>query len=296
MTKVYTINWTEIQNYYNEECISCKELGKRFGITMSLLFEAVKLKLFKTRTRSEAISKQAKAFPRKHCKETKEKMSKARKKFLKENPDKVPYLLNHVHKRKFASEEYFAECLKDSTFILKYRLGTYELDFADVERKIDLEIDGNQHFVDERIVEHDKKRNDFMSKLGWTVIRIKWAVFQAAPKEEKEEVIKAILNGYAINKDYVFVYSSDLNSDFLKYFESKKIKVKKQKSNRRTRWGTKEELEKLYLHYNKNVVQLAKHFNISDNGMKKRLKAYGLFQSKYEKKVSLPEIESGLEN
>lgn len=126
---------------------------------------------------------------RKHSEQTKQKLSDIRKKYLEKNPDKVPYLLNHTSKISYP-EQYFLECLsdiKDKEF--QYHVFRYKLDFANVAEKLYLEIDGEQHYVDKRIVEHDIKRTAKLKELGWEGVRIRWASFQKLTDEEKKEYI-----------------------------------------------------------------------------------------------------------
>ena len=56
----------------------------------------------------------------------------------------------------------------------------------------DIEIDGEQHYVDERIVESDKRRSRYLEDLGWTVFRIRWAEYQRMSLQEKQEVVDHI--------------------------------------------------------------------------------------------------------
>jgi very-short-patch-repair endonuclease len=65
----------------------------------------------------------------------------------------------------------------------------YELDFCIVDKKIDIEIDGEQHYVDERIEKSDINRNKFLEKLGWTIIRIRWRDYQRLSSDEKRNYI-----------------------------------------------------------------------------------------------------------
>jgi hypothetical protein len=46
----------------------------------------------------------------------------------------------------------------------------YTLDFAHIEAKVDIEIDGSSH---KRKEDHDARRDAFLRNLGWKVIRIK---------------------------------------------------------------------------------------------------------------------------
>ena len=130
---------------------------------------------------------------RKHTKEEKLKISNSRKKYLSEHPDKVPYLINHSSNMSYP-EKYFKELFEKESIDLQYhyQLGKYELDFANLQLKIDIEIDGEQHFLDERIARSDADRNDFLLGNGWKVFRIRWADYKKLSLEEKQEVIKHI--------------------------------------------------------------------------------------------------------
>lgn len=112
--------------------------------------------------------------------ETKRKISEGRIKFLRENPHMVPYKLNHYSKGRSYAEEYWKTILDSNDIIYEeqYQIGPYQLDFALIEQQIDLEIDGDQHHLDPRIVESDKRRNEYLADLGWKIIRVKWSDYK----------------------------------------------------------------------------------------------------------------------
>ena len=130
---------------------------------------------------------------RPHSEETKNKISRHRKEYLKNNPDKVPYLLNHSSKESYP-EKYFTEVFEKEKIeiIKKHRVGLYELDFCIIDRKIDIEVDGSQHYYDKKILESDKRRTEFLESRGWFVIRIDWSKYQKLNKEEKILFIKSL--------------------------------------------------------------------------------------------------------
>ena len=122
-----------------------------------------------TRERNSKASKL-----RKHSEETKANMSIIRKKFLLENPDKVPYLLNHSSKESWP-EKVFRNALEELNidgWKQEFRIGLYSIDFAFVEKLIAVEIDGETHNL-EKVIQKDRDRNIFMESLGWKVIRFK---------------------------------------------------------------------------------------------------------------------------
>lgn len=125
--------------------------------------------------------------------EQKKKISISRSKFLKENPDKIPYLLNHSSKISYP-EQYFIELFSLENIDLQYhkQIGLYQLDFYNEAKKLYLEIDGEQHYQ-EKSIERDEKRTQNLSSKGWKLImRIRWSAWQTYNEIEKKKVIEFI--------------------------------------------------------------------------------------------------------
>jgi hypothetical protein len=101
-------DWTTIQEYYNDNH-TWRDIVEEFNINMRLIIDAKEQNLFKSRTKSEATKLTAKLKPRTHTDETKKKISEIRIKYLRENPDKVPYKLNHYSKGESYPEQYFSK-------------------------------------------------------------------------------------------------------------------------------------------------------------------------------------------
>ena len=127
-----------------------------------------------------------------HSNETKAKISEARIKYLTEHPDQVPYKLNHSSKGRSYPERYFSLIFKEFNLIEEYKVGLYSLDFADIYNKIDVEIDGDQHYLDKRIISHDVKRNKNLKGLGWTIIRIRWSEYKKLDFIQRTEFINKL--------------------------------------------------------------------------------------------------------
>lgn len=128
-----------------------------------------------------------------HTEETKEKISIARKEFLSEHPEKVPYVLNHSSITSYP-EQYFIELFRKESIDLihHYRISKYELDFCDLDRKVDIEIDGDQHYLDKRIKISDAERDKYLVSNGWVVFRIRWSEYQKSTFEERHCIIEKI--------------------------------------------------------------------------------------------------------
>ena len=109
---------------------------------------------------------------RHHSKKTRDVISKKLVQYLIKNPDKVPYVINHSSNKSYPEFIFETELnnfgIKNWTY--HYRNGIYQYDFAFVELKIDVEIDGQTHLT-EKVKQIDKKRDEFSKKCGWTVVR-----------------------------------------------------------------------------------------------------------------------------
>ena len=62
----------------------------------------------------------------------------------------------------------------DKNYIKEYPFHKFSLDFAWIEKKKVIEIDGCQHdrFEDQKV--RDEEKNDLLKKEGWELLRIKW--------------------------------------------------------------------------------------------------------------------------
>lgn len=159
--------------------------AKRLGLPKPKISEETRRKL------SENSKKQ------KHSTKTRKKISEARRKYLAENPNMVPYKLNHYSKGPSYPERYWKKILDKANikYVEQYQIHTYQLDFALVEEKIDIEIDGDQHYLDPRIIESDKRRNEYLENLGWEIIRVRWSEYKKlVDKQDRMDYVTNIIN------------------------------------------------------------------------------------------------------
>lgn len=162
----------------------CKYCGKEFDSGVQLGGHTSHCK--KNPNYAETIKKCSTWKGRKHTQESKDKISKSRIKYLKEHPDKAPYILNHSSKISYP-EMIFKNALEEMNikgWEQEYRNSIYSYDFAWPKYKIDVEIDGSTHNSD-KVKKIDEKRDAFSKAEGWIVIRF-------TAKEVKENVIKCI--------------------------------------------------------------------------------------------------------
>lgn len=201
--KYNNIDWDEVQKFYNEDNMWSDVIVK-FKVSNTTLNKAVKNNKFKTRPISESLKISKKKYPVKHTDETKKKISEIRIKYLKEHPEKVPYLLNHYSKGESYPERYFDKIFK--LYELKYekllQISIYQLDFAFIENGINIEIDGEQHYSDKRIVESNERKDEYLKSLGWEIIRIRWSYYISLNKEDRKKYINQLIDYIKNNKLY----------------------------------------------------------------------------------------------
>lgn len=277
--KVYKnkYNWNEIQNFYNDGN-SLRDIEKKYGISSGAIYKKIKKGILKTRNKSDATKLSHKNKPRILSEETKKKISESRIKYLKENPDKVPYLLNHYSKGESYPEEYFDKIFKNNN--LKYekqlQISIYQLDFAFIENGINIEIDGEQHYVDNRIIESNKRKDIFLKDNGWDVIRIRWSEYKKMNKSDKEKYINDLIN-YINKKQFKIpqiISNKHVCCDCGK--EIYKTSLRCNKCNGiYSQKNIKPPLEQLLIDVNNlGYCGTGRKYNVSDNCIRKWIKKY----------------------
>ena len=222
----------------------------------------------------------------KHTTEAKAKMSKSRIEYLKNNPDKHPWKRHDKFKSKPC--ENVKTFLMDNNiqFIEEYTPDNidrlYSIDIALPDKKISLEINGNQHYErDGTLKQYYQKRQNILEKAGWTVYQIhysacynlnKWSDFIIVLKDSQVKVefdyFTYVPRGKKLPYDLCECgdkkYKQAKNCEKCFRLNSRKVK------NR----PTKEELEKLI--WEKPTTSIAKDFKVSDKAVQKWCDTYHL--------------------
>ena len=96
------------------------------------------------------------------------------------------------HRLSYA-EQYFMPIFPNAE--QHYHVNRYFLDFAYPSHNIYIEIDGEQHKKDPKVVEHDKIRTKILEEDGWTLYkRIYWPDFMKLNENDRKIYIEEILN------------------------------------------------------------------------------------------------------
>lgn len=97
-------------------------------------------------------------------------------------------------------EKYFSGCIiknklnEQYTILEQVQASKYTLDFVFVELKLDVEIDGSQHFYKKKVIESDKRRNEYLINNGWKVYRIAWSDMVKNSQKEINEFLDYLKN------------------------------------------------------------------------------------------------------
>ena len=111
--------------------------------------------------------------------EEKKKLSEARKKYLANNLDKHPWKKNS----KFKSEpcEYLKKLLKEHGYVFEEEftdpewLHKYSADICFINKKIIVEVNGNQHYANGQLTDYYQTRHDYLVSQGYKVIEFHYS-------------------------------------------------------------------------------------------------------------------------
>ena len=151
------------------------------------------------------------------------------------------FINKDINRRSYPEKWFIKNVLEKYNFYSKYTIkeklpfGKYYLDFVILDLKIDIEIDGQQHFRTTDAINHDIIRDEFVLSNGWKVYRIAWIEL----KNNRETIIDDLLSW--INKNEINY--SKYNIAAIDKFKKSEVKyriydVNKIKEPRKSKYGT----------------------------------------------------------
>lgn len=162
-----------IINDYVVNQLTFREVMKKYNIRSKSYL--AKLLDGKTRSISEAGKLAHIKHPErfKHTEESKAKIREKRLAFMKAHPEKTAWRRSNQSYPEKVFEKFLTERGYADKFLIQreYSFFPYFIDFAFVDLKIAIEIDGSQHLLPER-KERDEKKDSLLQENGWRVIRI----------------------------------------------------------------------------------------------------------------------------
>lgn len=273
--KIEDYNWIEIQSYYDSG-VSTYDIMDKYKFNYGLLRKAQGLNLFKVRTAGETMKLTGRGH-RKQSEESKKKISEKRKEWLKNNPDKHPWRKSNKFKSVPCEKLKEFLKLKNIEFIEEYQAlrdegRYYSIDVAFPDKKIGLEVNGNQHYNnDGTLKDYYKERQIFLENAGWKLYQLHYSI--CFKEGELNKIIPEILSSQI---KIEFNYQT-----YIKPERKKKIRVSDTNPNwkhdprpsqYKIKRPSKEELEKMI--WVEPVTKVAKIFGMSDSGIKKWCQQY----------------------
>lgn len=269
----------EVINDYINNKLSIRDIKEKYNINSNSYVQKI-LKGY-TRNTSDAnkIAHATKPEAFKHSEETKQKIRAHRLRFMKEHPEQTAW-----RKRNLPSypEKCFIKFLQDNGYDKlyhverEYSVFPFYIDFAFVDIKLAVEIDGSQHILEYDRIKRDKEKDNTLIEQGWKVLRI------------SENAVK---NDWADIKKNLDLFLTDIPPQVTKVgiFKSPKIYEKKHRNeNGLTKRQEEQHIEqrKVANRPTKEVllneincmsfVKVGKKYGVSDNTIRKWCKYYKL--------------------
>ena len=271
------IDKNNIINDYIENGLSIKDLCVKYNIKNKLYI--INLLGSKVRNASEANKIAHKKYKENfhHTDETKEKIRQKRLSFMKEHPEKTAWRLGNFSYVEKMFNKFLVDNEYDKKYLIirEYSVFPYFIDFAFVDLKIAIEIDGSQHLKKERH-ERDILKDELLNDNGWKVIRFSENIVKTdwnLMKQTLDSVLGGNDNRTFLKVGIIKLPNSNIKKERNEYGYTEK-QLKNYKKQRKVDRPSKEELEILIK--TKSFSEIGRNYNVSDNSIRKWCKMYNL--------------------
>jgi very-short-patch-repair endonuclease len=265
-----------IRKDYVDNEYSIRDLKIKYNIKSSNYIERLLKPYLRNTSEAIKLAHKNKSECFKHSDETKHKMREKRLAYMKEHPENTAW-----RKRNKPSypEQCFINFLKENGYDKKYlierekSLYPYYIDFAFVDIKLAVEIDGSQHILDENRKLNDDLKNQLLLNNGWKVLRISENIVK-----NDWETLNNKINNAITKTDIVFEQVGIIKTP------KTREKVKRDKfgysdkqiesafKQRKVKRPSKEELLNEINEY--SFVSLGRKYGVTDNTIRKWCKYY----------------------
>lgn len=274
-----------IEDYENG--FSLKEVCKKYNIPSKSYVSNYVLS-GKTRSLSESIKIAHKKYGEsfKHTEETKKKMREKRLAWMKANPERTAWRLKNMS----YPEKCFQKILEDNGLDKKYLIYReysvfpYFIDFAFINEKVAVEIDGSQHLEEDRR-KRDNEKDALLISNGWRVLRISASEVIHGEKYLLKPLLEVLENNKKTYTKVGILKAPKSRNKVLRGEDG--LSDKQRKANiaqRKVERPTKEVLNELIKC--KSFTAIGKEFGVSDKAIVKWCKRYGLPYRKKDIQVS----------
>lgn len=268
-----------IINDYVENYLSLREIYKKYNIKSKLWVD--KLLKGKKRSASEGNKLAHKKYPErfKHTEESKIKIRETHFKWMKEHPEQTAWRQRNMS----YPEKCFKKILEDNGLDKKYLIYReysvfpYFIDFAFVNEKLAVEIDGSQHLEEDR-KKKDEEKDTLLISNGWRVLRIAAIEVTHDGTKALEAVLRMLGDSNIEYKKVGILKAPKKTIPYIRKERGEDGLTDKQRLNafkqRKVERPTKEELWEMVK--NKPFLAIANYYGVSDSAVKKWCKQYEL--------------------
>lgn len=265
----------KIEEDYTVNKLNIREINEKYNIkSHSWLSNFLS---GKTRSISDGVKKIRKKYPEKfkHSDETKQKLRIKQLQYLKEHPEKTAWRLKNMS----YPEKCFQKILEDNGLDKKYLIYReysvfpYFIDFAFVDEKVAVEIDGSQHLEEDR-KKKDEEKDALLLSNGWRILRIT----ANEVLYNRDKVIESVSSMLSNDTQYntVGILTAPKSHYKVKRGEDG-LSDKQREANmaqRRVERPSKEVLSRLL--QESNFTAIGRTYGVSDNAIRKWCKTYKL--------------------
>jgi len=210
--------YVKYENFKIPKCSYCENEAK---YNKGIIFR-------KTCCSADCLSKDRAGEHRKHNDLTKLKLSNTQKKLVIEGKHNGWSINKDINRRSYPEKWFIKNVLEKHNLYNKYTIKEklpfhkYFLDFAIIDLKIDIEIDGQQHFRNTKTIEYDRERDEFLLNHDWNVYRIAWLELKNNPNDLINNFLEWINENHTFRKYDINEVMNLLNPRCLIYGSRKK--------------------------------------------------------------------------
>ena len=270
---VYNVK-EEIKKLYVDELWSIKRIKDKYNLGSQTITDILGDNL---RTASESNKIARKLFPESfiHSDETKQKIREKRIKFMKENPEQTAWRTKNLsYPEKLFLEKVYDLCLdKKYSIVREYSVFPFFIDFAFVNEKVAVEIDGSQHLLPER-KERDDKKDELLKKDGWFILRVSENEFKTNINSVFNTIISIINDRPKIQSMKLGVVKFPKKRQMKERESCGLTKGEIERSIKQRRVTRPPYQELINLIKTNGYSKTGKMFGVSDNSIRKWIKSY----------------------
>lgn len=270
---------TKIKNDYVNNKLSIREISVKYNISSKEKIRKILSDVIRTQSEASKLAHEKYKEKFKHSDESKEILRTKRLNWMKNNPDKTAWRTKQIS----YPEKCFQNILESNGYDKKYKIYReysvfpYFIDFAFVDLKLAIEIDGSQHLLEDRKLS-DMKKDELLSKLGWRILRITADKVIHEPDAVTETLSNMIVNDSCIY-DNVGILMAPKKHEYVKKERDENGWTKKQKlmyiNNRKIKnRPSKDDLWEMVK--TMSFVDIGKKYGVDGNTIKKWCKFYKL--------------------